>query len=187
MPEFQLPPLDQIITKSFAILAILVGAIVVKFLLNRGLSLLAERTRLTRSDIAPLSKIVGWLIAGIAIVLILGVFNIPLTGIWAVLSTVLAMVAIGFVAVWSLLSNVSCTVMILFFRPFSIGDSVEFAGEPVSGRVVDLNFLYTTLRTEDGTLMQVPNNMFFQKVLKRRRGEGAVSLAEQLSSAEAAK
>ena len=184
MPAFELPPLDVIITKSAAVLAILIGAIAVKFILNRSLSLLAKRTRLTNADVAPLRKVGGWLIFAVTAVLLLGTFGIALGGIWAVLSTILAMVAIGFVAVWSVLSNVSCTMMILIFRPFSVGDQISFAGEEVSGRVTDLNFLYTTLETDDGAYMQIPNNLFFQKVIKRVHdtSAGHISLAEQLQS-----
>ncbi|HTX65361.1 MAG TPA: mechanosensitive ion channel domain-containing protein, partial [Opitutaceae bacterium] len=66
------------------------------------------------------------------------------------------------------------------------GDEIEFAGEPVRGRVVDLNFVYTTLRSADGSVLQIPNNLFFQKVLKRQRGTSRISLVEQLNAREAA-
>ncbi|HEX9782792.1 MAG TPA: mechanosensitive ion channel domain-containing protein [Opitutaceae bacterium] len=182
IPHFDLPPLDQIITKSLAIVAIVAAAVVIKFLLNRSLQLAADRTRLTNNDIAPLRKVGGWVLVAVTVVLLLGVVGIPLTGAWAVLSTILAMVAIGFVAVWSVLSNVSCTFLILFFRPFDVGDEIEFTGEPVKGQVVDLNFIFTTLRTDDQALLQIPNNLLFQKVVKRRKGTGSVTLAEQLNT-----
>lgn len=171
-----------------AALAVIVGAIIVRFLVNRGLKLIADRTRLTDSDVAPVRKVAGWFIFAATIVLLLGVFGFNLGGLWAMLSTILGLVAIGFVAVWSVLSNISCTLVILFFRPFAVGDQVEFAGEPVKGKVVDLNFLYTTLATEDGALLQIPNNLFFQKVVRRRPGvaEPATSLAEQLNRKEPA-
>jgi len=180
--NFEIPPMDQLITKSLAIVAIIVGAFIVRFLLGRALNLIAEKTRLTRSDVAPIHKVVGWLVLAVTIILVLTAVGVPLTGVWALLSTVLAMVAIGFVAVWSVLSNISCTMLILIFRPFSVGDDVELAGEEVKGRVVDLNFLFTTLEAPDGTVVQIPNNLFFQKVLKRRKGTGSVSLAEQLQT-----
>jgi small-conductance mechanosensitive channel len=105
---------------------------------------------------------------------------------WTMLTTVGALVGIGFFAVWSVLSNWLCTFVILVTRPFAIGDDVEFVGDPVRGRVVDLNFIYTTLRTDDGGTLQIPNNLFFQKVLKRRRGNASVSLAAQLNRNDAA-
>lgn len=186
LPENISEIVQKVITTLPAALAVIIGALVVKFLLNRGLDLLADRTRLTRSDVAPLRKVLGWLVFAGTIIVLLGVFGFNLGGLWAMISTIMGLVAIGFVAVWSVLSNVSCTVVILFFRPFGLGDQVEFAGEPVKGKVVDLNFLYTTLETEDGALMQIPNNLFFQKVVRRRKAttESQLSLAEQLGREE---
>ncbi len=179
--------LPHIIDALPAAAAVVIGAIIVSFVLNRALTLLADKTSLTYDTIGPFRRLVRWLVAAAAIVLLLDVFGFSLGGLWAMLATLLGMVAIGFVAVWSVLSNTLCTLIILIFRPFAVGDLVEFAGEAVKGQVVDLNLIYTTLRTDDGCVMQVPNNLFFQKVLKRRHGGGKISLAEQLGAKESAK
>jgi small-conductance mechanosensitive channel len=186
-----LPDLQPIIQAAVKVLPlallVLLGAGVVQVLLGRGLALLADRTRLEPADLLPLKKVLKSVLYLVTAVLLLTVFGVNLGGLWAVMSTILAMVAIGFVAVWSLLSNISCTLIILLFRPFAVGDEIEFAGEPVKGKVVDLNFLYTTLRADDGGLFQIPNNLLFQKTIKRRPGVPAVSLAQQLNRADAAK
>jgi len=169
-----------------AALAVVVGAFLLNFVSRRGLELLATKTSLTAGDLAPFGKIASWIIVVATVVLLLGVFGFDLGGVWTMLATVGALVAIGFIAVWSVLSNLSCTLFILVMRPFSVGDEIEFVGEPVKGRVTDLNFVFTTLRTDDGGTLQVPNNMFFQKVLKRRRGDASISLAQQLSRRGAA-
>ncbi len=183
LPDFQAFTRAALTALPLTIL-VLIGAAVVQMLITRGLNLLADRTHLERTDLLPVGKFLKTLLYLVTAILILTVFGVNLGGLWAILSTVLAMIAIGFVAVWSLLSNVSSTVIILLFRPFAVGDELEFAGEPVKGKVVDLNFLYTTLRTADGALFQIPNNMFFQKSLKRRRSLAPGSLAQQLNRAE---
>jgi small-conductance mechanosensitive channel len=161
--------------------AVIVGTIIVLFLVNRGFGLLATKRKISESDVALTRKVINWMIIAVAFLSLIGVFGFDIGGLWTMLSTVLAMVAIGFVAVWSVLSNVSCTAMIILFRPFGVGDLLEFVGdEGVKGRVVDLNFLYTTLETGDGAVLQIPNSLFFQKVLKRTRGTEQISLAEQL-------
>jgi len=172
--------LPQLLAALPVALLVIVGATLAHLLLSRGLRLLADKTRLRHEDVAPVRKVAGWVLFVATVVILLGVFGFNLGGLWGIFSTLLAMVAIGFVAVWSVLSNTLCTILILLFRPFAVGDEVEFAGEPVKGFVEDLNFLYTTLRCADGSTMQVPNNLFFQKVLKRRRGTGTISIADQL-------
>jgi small-conductance mechanosensitive channel len=184
--NYQIPDLSSLfalfVAALPAVLAIVLGAVLLHFLIGKGLALFAAKTRFTPEDVAPFRKIVGWLITVAALVMILGAFGLNIGGLWGVLSTILAMVAIGFVAVWSVLSNTLCTVIILVFRPFSIGDEIEFAGDPVKGRVQDLNFIYTTLACEDGSVFQVPNNLFFQKIVRRRHSAAPVSLAHQLKS-----
>jgi small-conductance mechanosensitive channel len=165
--------------------AIVLGAIVASILTTRALKLLAARTEFTDEGLAPFRKLLRWLIILGAAIVLLGIFGLNLSGLWAMLATIVGMVAIGFVAVWSVLSNVLCTVAILLFRPCSIGDQVEFVGEAVKGRVIDLNFMFTTLLAEDGGWLEIPNNLFFQKTVKRWHNHAGVSLAQQLGARRA--
>ncbi|MBK8478825.1 MAG: mechanosensitive ion channel [Opitutaceae bacterium] len=100
---------------------------------------------------------------------------------FAMMGGLLALIGIGFVAVWSVLSNVLCTLLLLTVRPFRIGDELELPPDPFRGRVIDLNLFFTTLQAADGRLVQIPNNLFFQRGLLRRRAEVGVSLGEQFS------
>lgn len=172
--------LPAIVRAAPAALLILVVALLLNALIGRALSLLARRTAITEQEIGPVQRTVRWVIGIAALVLILGAFGLNIGGLWGVFSTILAMVAIGFVAVWSVLSNTLCTLIIILFRPFAVGDEVEFPGDNVKGRVIDLNFIYTTLQTDDGCVLQVPNNLFFQKVLRRRPAAVPVSPAAHL-------
>lgn len=178
------PILQQALAAAPATFTIVSGAVVLNMLIGRGLRFIAEKMSVDEEALHPFGKLVRWLVNIAAIVLLLGVFGFNLGGLWAMLATVLGMIAIGFVAVWSVLSNVLCTIIILLYRPFDVGDEIEIAGEPIQGKVAALNFLYTTLHTADGALLQIPNNLFFQKVIKRRRGNGRISLASHLSAKE---
>ncbi|HEU4581172.1 MAG TPA: mechanosensitive ion channel domain-containing protein [Polyangiaceae bacterium] len=180
------PWVRQLILAAPAAIAVVVGAALLKLLLARGLRWLAEKMRYEPQNLAPISRAGRVLINAGSLVLLLGILGFNLGGIWAMLATVVGMVAIGFVAVWSVLSNALCTLIILVYRPFEVGDELEFAGEPVQGKVVDLNFIYTTLRAADGSCLQVPNNLFLQRVVRRRRGTARVSLATQLGADEPA-
>ena len=109
-----------------------------------------------------------WLVIGVLMVAALLALGIDLKGLWSILVPILSLVAIGFVAMWSILSHMLASILIVIFRPFEVGDRVEIVGDDlVLGEVTDLNPVYTTLRAEDGGTLQVPNNLFFQKALKR--------------------
>lgn len=110
-----------------------------------------------------------WLVIGVISVAALLALGIDLQGLWSTLVAALSLVAIGFVAMWSILSHMLASILIVVFRPFEVGDHVEIVGDdPVVGEVVDLNPVYTTLRSDDGGTLQVPNNLFFQKAVKRQ-------------------
>ena len=183
MPDLA-PLVQQALVAAPAAFAIVVGAIALNMLVGRALRFIVDKADVDHEAVDPVAKLVRWLVNVGAVVLLLGVFGFNLGGLWAMMATVLGMVAIGFVAVWSVLSNVLCTFMILLYRPFEVGDEVEIAGEGVGGKVAALNFLYTTLNTADGALLQIPNNLFFQRVVKRRRGNGRASLSSKLNLKE---
>lgn len=85
---------------------------------------------------------------------------------------VLAVVgAAGFVIAFALqdtLGNFASGIMILVYRPFDVGDVVDVAG--VSGTVVTLNIVSTTIKTFDNKIMIVPNNSVWQNVITNATG-----------------
>jgi len=168
-----------------SILFIIVGALLINLLLGRILNILAHKTSFSRKEIEPARSLISWIVYFGALVFIVQSLGLNISGMWTMLSALFAMIAVGFVAMWSVLSNTLCTLLILVFRPFAMGDEIEFPGEPVKGRVTDLNFIYTTLEVETGVTVQIPNNLFFQKVLKRRHNAVPVSLAAQLRAKNA--
>jgi small-conductance mechanosensitive channel len=107
--------------------------------------------------------------------------------LFTVLAGAMTLVAVGFVALWSTLANITCTILILVTRPFRIGDEVAFPPDDIEGQVVDLSFFFTTLKTKDGRFVNVPNTLFFQRIVIRRETNVSLDLGEQLARPEAAK
>jgi len=122
---------------------------------------------------------VRWIAAIGLVVAIMHCFGV-LEYAWAAITTVLAMIAIGFVAVWSVLSNTLCSVMLILTRPFQVGDTIEVSGPGLRGKVVNFTMLFTTLRADEGDLIRVPNNLFFQQPIRCAVSADAVPLDDQL-------
>lgn len=109
-----------------------------------------------------------WLVIAVVTIAALPLVGVDLQGLWSTLVAALSLIAIGFVAMWSILSHMLASILIVIFRPFEVGDRVAVVGDdPVVGEVLDLNPVYTTLQADDGGTLRVPNNLFFQKVVKR--------------------
>jgi small-conductance mechanosensitive channel len=176
----KLPPeLAGLVREGLFVLVVLALTAVALRLVGRLVRWLAVRLQAPSLALRPL-MVAG---RGLVVVVVLSTlaehyFEVDF---FAVLGGLLALIGIGFVAVWSTLSNVLCTLILLTVRPFRVGDELELVPDPLRGRVVDLNLFFTTLQAADGRLIQLPNNLFFQRVVVRRRAEVGVSLGEQFS------
>ncbi|CAM2768475.1 mechanosensitive ion channel family protein [Rariglobus hedericola] len=154
---------------NFGPAAILVVAILTTYLFARGPRAPTE-SRLTAASAKSwvTVRVIRWVVIGIAALGVLLAMGIDLKGLLSLLGAVLSLLAIGFVAMWSILSHMLASVLIVAFRPFEMNDQIEIVGDdPILGKVVELSLIYTTLRTSDGGLLRIPNNLFFQRVLKR--------------------
>ncbi|UCG31747.1 MAG: mechanosensitive ion channel family protein, partial [Phycisphaerales bacterium] len=171
--------------KICAILAIVVvAALLVDRVLFTALKAVVASGRLPESTSSIIRRWVRGLLSAVVLLIVVTMAGYRIESLWAPLSALLAMVAVGFVAVWSLLSNILATLMILVWRPFNVGERVDIQPEGISGEVIDINFMYTLLKTEDGGRITVPNSQFVQKFVKRTKAVGSPvrSLAEQLES-----
>ena len=97
------------------------------------------------------------------IIMVASIFGIGVGNLWATITAILAMVIVAFFAMWSVLSNILATVVILIAQPFCIGDKVTILPENLSGEAIDVNLLYSKLRTNDGQIKTVPNITFLTK------------------------
>ncbi len=161
-------------------------AVLLDRIATSALRALKESGRLPESTANISCRWVRSLLLLLALLAIVAIAGFEVGSIWQFVTALLAMVAIGFVAVWSMLSNVLATLVILIWRPFNVGEWIVLLPEEIEGQVVDINFIYTFLRAEDGTRTAVPNNLFAQKFIRRQavRGVPRRTLAEQLEASK---
>ena len=162
--------------------AVVVAVALIVFFGIRGRILqFAQWANLPRLAMAPVRLTLRYAVLVIATVLVLGQWGFPIDTLITVLGTIIGLVAIGFVAVWSVLSNLLCAFVLVFFKPFAVGDEIELTGgDGVKGRVIDLSLIFTTLATGPGETILVPNNLFFQRIIRRHAGTVTVGLDYQL-------
>ncbi len=147
-----MPDLIALFTKFvyeiLGVLVVLLVALLVSLTLKRLINMMRERKHVSAMIANRLHTVRRWVIVVLAVLVILEALGI-FRGAWALISTALAALALGFVAAWSVLSNATAALLILTFRPFRIGDEIELLepsnGFPIGGRVLDMNLLYTTL------------------------------------------
>ena len=172
------------------ILFIVAIGIVTNSLLQRGLRAMAERKYFGPTVRFIAAKVCRWGVIIVTLLLILQQTGISVQSLWASMSAILVLVAVGFIAFWSILSNISSALLLVVFAPFRIGDEIEVMEPAVldpmktglRGIVVDISFLYTTLaeNNDPKVLIRIPNSLFFQKAIRIRRGEKTESLQHNL-------
>ncbi|MBU0994366.1 MAG: mechanosensitive ion channel family protein [Proteobacteria bacterium] len=174
------------------LIVMLIMILLLRFI-NRITNMLRSREKISPPLILILRSILKWLVYISVLLIILQQIGIKINSLWTFLTAAATMVAIGFVAVWSVLSNLLCTLMLIIFRPFQIGDKIEIVDPAmtsgVKGRVKNINMLFTTLiettdKTSDVWKTHIPNNLFFQKIVRCKTGNHTFSLDEQLFEKE---
>ena len=128
-------------------------------------------------------RVLGFVVWGAAILLILERLGVSGSVLWTAFTGFAAVAAVAFFAAWSVLSNIFCTILIFATRPFRLNDQIELlegADKPgLKGRVIDINLIYTTVQetpSEGATgssVLQIPNNLFFQRTVRRVRNDSS--------------
>ena len=176
LPEWVQDWLDVIVPGS-QILGILLVAYLLQRLLRRLVRKAAVRYQLPGELVVPINGLIRWTIMASALLLSLERLGVSAAVLWTAFTGFATVGAVAFFAAWSVLSNLFCAFLIFTVGPFRVGDHIELldtADKPGAlGRVMDINLLYTTLEDatapEPGTLLQIPNTLIFQRVVRRWR------------------
>ncbi|WP_299260208.1 mechanosensitive ion channel domain-containing protein [uncultured Aquimarina sp.] len=81
------------------------------------------------------------------------------------ISSILAVLGVGFFAQWSILSNLTASVILFFSHPLRIGDRIRVLDKDFdwTGRVKDITGFYLFMKTDDGRDITLPNALVIQK------------------------
>jgi len=180
----------QLSPALYTIITVVV-ALILRFLIRRALVSLSEEGFFDQKIRNVFLRLTNWLIGISVVLLALGYFGLSVAALWASVTGIVALVALGFVAVWSVLSNILCSILMIIFPPFRIGDNIEVQ-EPsnefcIRGKVDSINMMFTTLLTlnavgEPESVIRIPNSIFFQKYVRCFPGKKTQSLKGYVAS-----
>ena len=138
------------IVKFVAIFVI--GIVLVKLLINVTRRILGKTKmeKITQQFLMTTLKLILYLVF---ILVLLSTIGIEVGGIITALSA--AVLAIG-MALQSIISNVANGIVIVATSMFKKGDFITV--DEQSGSIVDINFLFTTIKTPDNRKITIPNS-----------------------------
>ncbi|WP_027014698.1 mechanosensitive ion channel family protein [Comamonas composti] len=178
LPEWMLEWLELIVPGA-QILLIVFAAWLLNRMARRLIARAASHYDLPHEITVTLRSLFRWILIAATIPLVLERLGVSATVLWTAFTGFATVGAVAFFAAWSVLSNLFCALLIIIVGPFRLGDYIEVldtAEKPgAKGRVVDFNMLYITLEdahAPEGTpnLLQIPNSLIFQRVLRRWKG-----------------
>jgi len=158
--------LGAIITSAaiFVITALIISLL--RRLLNSWLKRSQTRLQLSYATISTIVSIVTAAFWLIAVLLVLDAWGVGLAGLWGLLVSAITVIGVGFLATWAMASNFTASFFLTIWRPFRLGDTVVLLPENTAGQVTERNLMFTVLREQDGSIINVPNNFFFQKMFR---------------------
>jgi len=99
-------------------------------------------------------------------------------------SSILAILGVGFVAQWSILSNLTASVILFFNHPLRLGDRIRVMDKDFdwTGKVEDISGFYLFMRTDDGKQITIPTNLVIQKgieILKEKKPDAEETISNE--------
>ena len=164
-------PSDAVLNAFAVTLALIVGGLLATLAVKAGIRAVLMRSQLPATAFETVRIFRRGTLGLIWIVLallILKSWGVSGSGLWTFLVSIATLVGVGFLATWTMVSNITASMFLTIWRPFYIGDEVELLPENFKGKVVDRNLMFIALEQDDGCRLQVPNNLFFQKMFRVR-------------------
>lgn len=130
-----------------------------------------------RKIILYLNYLVIYMISGAVLAIIWGVEARQFT---IFISSILAVLGVGFFAQWSILSNLTASVILFFNHPVRLGHRIRILDKDFdwTGEVKDITGFYLFMETDDGRTITIPNALVMQKGIEILDKKEPVSTAE---------
>ncbi|AOU98938.1 hypothetical protein BI364_14110 [Acidihalobacter yilgarnensis] len=170
-----LPPLGLLLGGALAI-------ILLQRWLGRALARLRRHTPMSIDTALFLQRLGAGLLWTVLALVVLRFMGINVDGLWAIIASTLAVLGVGLLAVWTMVSNITASLFIWIWRPYELGERIELLPDGLKGRAIDRNLMFTEIREEDGSTLMVPNNLFFQRVIRRAPNDGHKAALERWES-----
>jgi small-conductance mechanosensitive channel len=93
------------------------------------------------------------------------IWGVQISDVGWVMSSVFAVIGIGFFAQWSILSNITSGVIMFFTFPYKIGDFIIIHDKEYNfeGTIEDIKGFHIVIKTNTGEIITYPNSLMLQK------------------------
>lgn len=163
-------------TQSIATVVMLLLWPLLKRMAKRLVKKYGEMAHKSKSRIRQMRLVISIILNITFLFLIAVIWGVKPANLLLGLSSVLAVVGVAMFAQWSLLSNITAGIVMFFSAPYYVGDKIKIIDKdmPISASIEMIGTFYTHLRTEEGELIVIPNNLFLQKMVAIKKKSNQV-------------
>ncbi len=157
-------PLHYQILETILLLVVLTST---KFIIRSILMRIDKKVHfnLERKRIAH--KIINLFLIMFVVIGLIAIWSVDPQQIFLYLTSTLTILAVGFIAQWSFLSNITASLILFFNHPVHIGGQIKFIEKDfnIEGIVENITMFFMYIRTAEGELVTIPNNLVMQKMV----------------------
>lgn len=154
------------ISKEFIYTGVLVIAIITSTLyLKRAITKFGFMKEIEINRRKIIFKLLDLATYSLTAIILAIIWGVDLKQFSVFISSVLAVLGVGFFAQWSLLSNLTASVILFFNHPVRLGHRIRILDKDFdwTGVVEDITGFYLFLKTDDGRKITIPNSLVLQK------------------------
>jgi MscS family membrane protein len=152
--------------KAISSLVAVILYLLIQKLINSSIQRVARKRNMEPTHTKIVNGTFKAILFFILIIALLAIWGIKPKDAGLFISGLLGLIAIGFFAVWSILSNIVAGLLLFISAPFKINDEIVVLPDETQGTVVDMGLFFVVLKDEKESLLNIPNNLFFQKTIK---------------------
>ncbi len=138
-----------------------------KFVVRKTAKKVGAMMGKSRERIRHIRKVIGGFLNVTFVICIALYWGVRPQNLAIALSSVLAFVGVAMFAQWSMVSSLTAGVIMFFSAPFHVGNTIRIIDKdcPLVAVIEHIGAFYTHLRTPEGELVTIPNNLFLQKIV----------------------
>jgi small-conductance mechanosensitive channel len=148
--------------------AIVIGVLLLAhYLTRRVIKNFLKKFKFTNQRRKLTIKIINLLFTITAIVFISAIWGVKQSDIVVFISSVMAILGIGFFAQWSLLSNITAGLILFFNHPLKLGDHIKLIEKDfiIEGTINDITFFFVHIKTDNKEKITISNSVILQKII----------------------
>ena len=173
---FDLPITSYFIFLIVQVVVIIIASFILVKIFNRLVRVAEEKIKVQRGRLANIQRFFQLIVYSVAIILVLWIFEIDVTGLVAGLG--IGALIIGF-ALKDIIENWISGLLIISAKTYRTGDVIKV--ENLTGVVTDISLRTTKLKTYDRNEIIIPNSMLLQQNIVNLTGGKKETVASIIS------